>query len=85
MKNYCRMRKYCIDCNKINPEGYMVTNEIWDAIGLKKRDGFLCFECLETRMNKIGINLQIDSFTSYPINDSIRFGYKIGKTNSKGD
>lgn len=58
----------CVDCgvdtSEIN-EYYMVTDAVWRATGLGKRDGMLCIGCLETRLNR---RLAPQDFPPFPIN-----------------
>jgi hypothetical protein len=41
----------CIDCHG-GTTLYMVRNEVWTAAGVAHDEGWLCYECLERRLNR---------------------------------
>ena len=63
---------YCIDCGEFT-DGYMVTDELWNAVVLNKRD-CLCLECLERRMDR---RLIMSDFQRIKINLPIRAGFAM--------
>ncbi len=78
----------CADCNHLG-DYYMLNNTVWeeafpDYIEVKKKRRLedpsasvqLCLRCVEIRLDRF---LTIDDFTTAPVNDSIFFGYRIGK------
>ncbi len=57
-------------------EDYMVHDEVWERAGMGKQ-GFLHLRCLESRLRR---RLTLADFTNYPVNNGIRFGFQLGKT-----
>lgn len=57
-------------------EDYMVHDEVWERAGMGKR-GHLHLRCLELRLRR---RLTLADFTDYPVNNGIRFGFQLGKT-----
>lgn len=58
---------YCLDCDVDTwsvGQYYSVTDELW-ASAVPEVKGMLCLPCLQKR---IGRNLEVADFTSYPIN-----------------
>ena len=68
----------CSDCGSgmTAARGFMVCDEVWKAAGMDYK-GFLHLPCLEKRL---GRPLALADFTDVPINDNIRFAYKMGKS-----
>ncbi len=56
-------------------DAYMVHDAVWEKAGMGHR-GFLHLKCLERRL---GRKLVLEDFTTFPINNSIRFAYAMGK------
>ena len=65
---------YCETCFTVKNTSYMVQNIIWEKYSMKY--SILCLECLQ---EMISGKLTIDDFPDLPINDSIHFGYKLGR------
>jgi len=69
-------RRVCDFCGRSKRlENYMVHDKVWRKAGMRKTQ-FLHLFCLELKLNR---NLKLDDFTTYPVNDSIRFGYLLGR------
>jgi len=65
----------CLDCGE-DDVGYMVHKDIWREAGMPFNRGFLCPCCLEKRLGRL---LTLDDFPDAPINEGIRFGYRLAK------
>jgi hypothetical protein len=54
----------CRDCERPNPEGYMVNRDLWQkAVGRRMLGGCLCVACLEKRL---GHKLMPEDFADQP-------------------
>ncbi len=78
----------CVDCNHLG-DYYMLLDKVWkeafpNYVEVKKKRRLedtnasvqLCLRCVEKRLDR---PLTIDDFTTAPVNDSIVFGYQMGK------
>lgn len=65
----------CAECGETSYDAYMVTDAVWLTAMPSKR-GHLHFRCLEKRL---GRHLQLEDFTSAPVNEAIRFGFLLAK------
>lgn len=62
----------CDVCKKIDPDYYMVKDEIWEKYGCG--EGQMCFKCLK---DKLGRDLVAGDFTDAPINEDNEFVKKL--------
>lgn len=65
---------YCEVCYTVKNTSYMVQNIIWEKYSMKYN--ILCLECLQ---EMTGGKFTIDDFPDLPINDSLHYGYKLGR------
>lgn len=67
---------YCLECDEqFGPsQHYMVKDKVWKQVATS---GFLHLACLE---KLLGRPLTIKDFRDLPVNDSIFFGYRLGKS-----
>lgn len=74
---------YCMDCNKPYPGWFEVTDELWNKMGFEHYwTGIICISCFEKRMIvRLKRVYALTDFTDSPLNDGVRMGYVIGKTN----
>lgn len=70
------MKKPCLDCSKDTvklKEHFYVTKEVWNRVHSSER-GFLCVECLETRLGRV---LCKADFTDATINNPRQKGVQM--------
>ena len=65
---------YCEVCFTWKNTFYMVKKPIWEKHSMGH--SILCLECFQ---EMIGRKLTIDDFPDLPINDSLHYGYKLGR------
>lgn len=69
------MNLYCVICGHKTYDQYMLYEETWKEAGLKKSDN-AHVACVR---KKLGRSLKITDFTDSHINNTIMFGYKMGR------
>jgi hypothetical protein len=74
-----RARGKCVDCRMqtLGAEYYIVTDAVWLASGLGKRDGYLCIDCLETRIGRElvcadFVNCEVNTNPEFPRSDRLK-------------
>ena len=64
-------RKYnCVHCGEDTFDLYMVHNELWDSLGLKRYGDVCHFECLEVLL---GRQITLDDLMDVPINNFLEY------------
>lgn len=65
----------CVHCGESSYDDYMVTDSVWTEAKIHRRAGRLHLTCLEERLCR---HLRIEDFSEAPINDALKFGYRLG-------
>jgi len=61
----------CDGCLHETRDGYMLSNDLWDSLGMKSHS-HLCFDCLQKRAKEKGHNkFTRQDFVMFPINFEI--------------